>query len=169
MNQLLSASGPSARSAVAPFYVMRVFQAAEARRASGLPVYNLAVGQPGTPAPALAREAARQAAAGHRLGYTGALGLPELREAIACHVHDWYGIEVPAANVVVTTGSSGGFLAAFLGRTALGLLGGATAPGEAVPMAVPEGKVGSLVDLLGSTIVASQEEQTKDDDSAEAA
>jgi hypothetical protein len=61
------------------------------------------------------------------------------------------------------------FLAALLGRTALGLLGGATAPGEAVPMAVPEGKVGSLVDLLGSTIVASQEEQTKDDDSAAAA
>jgi len=114
VNPLLSAPGPSARSAVAPFYVMRVFQAAEARRASGLPVYNLAVGQPGTPAPAVAREAARQAAAGHRLGYTGALGLPELREAIAAHVRDWYGIEVSAANVVVTTGSSGGFLAAFL-------------------------------------------------------
>ena len=111
---LAGVAGPSARSAVAPFYVMRVFQAAEARRTSGLPVYNLAAGQPGTPAPAVVREAARQAVTGHRLGYTGSLGLPELREAIAEHVRAWYGIEVSAANVVVTTGSSGGFLAAFL-------------------------------------------------------
>ncbi|HEV2886065.1 MAG TPA: aminotransferase class I/II-fold pyridoxal phosphate-dependent enzyme [Jatrophihabitans sp.] len=107
-------TGPSARSAVAPFYVMQVFQAAESRRALGLPVYNLAIGQPGTPAPAVVREAAGQALAGHRLGYTDALGLPVLREAIAQHTRAWYGIEVPAANVVVTTGSSGGFLAAFL-------------------------------------------------------
>ncbi|MBV9820667.1 MAG: aminotransferase class I/II-fold pyridoxal phosphate-dependent enzyme, partial [Actinobacteria bacterium] len=106
--------GPSARSAVAPFYVMQVFVAAEERRSLGLPVYNLAIGQPGTPAPAVVREAARQVLDDHRLGYTGALGLPELREAIARHVADWYGIEVPTANVVVTTGSSGGFLAAFL-------------------------------------------------------
>ncbi len=107
-------AGPSQRSAVAPFYVMQVFVEAEARRGSGLPVYNLAIGQPGTPAPAVSLEAARQALTGHRLGYTGALGLPQLREAIAGHVRTWYGIEVPTANVVVTTGSSGGFLAAFL-------------------------------------------------------
>ncbi len=82
----MTGSGPSQRSAVAPFYVMQVFQAAEARRELGLPVYNLAIGQPGPPAPAVAREAARQALSGHRLGYTGALGLPQLREAIAEHV-----------------------------------------------------------------------------------
>jgi aspartate/methionine/tyrosine aminotransferase len=102
------------RSAVSPFYVMQVFQAAESRRALGLPVYNLAIGQPGTPAPVGVREAARQALDGHRIGYTGALGVPELREAIAEHTRAWYGIDVAMANVVVTTGSSGGFLAAFL-------------------------------------------------------
>ena len=107
-------TGPSARSAVSPFYVMQVFQAAEARRRLGLPVYNLAIGQPGTAAPALVQEAARQALAGHRIGYTDALGLPQLRAAIAEHTRAWYGVDVPAANVVVTTGSSGGFLAAFL-------------------------------------------------------
>jgi aspartate/methionine/tyrosine aminotransferase len=99
---------------VAPFYVMQLFQEAESRRALGLPVYNLAIGQPGTPAPAVVREAARQALSEHRLGYTGALGLPQLREAIAEHTRAWYGVDVPPANVVVTTGSSGGFLAAFL-------------------------------------------------------
>jgi aspartate/methionine/tyrosine aminotransferase len=125
---LVALTGPSVRSAVAPFYVMQVFTEAEARRASGLPVYNLAIGQPGTPAPAVVRQAAGQALAGHRLGYTGALGLPELREAIAAHVRAWYGIEVPAANVVVTTGSSGGFLAAFLA---------AFEAGDAVAMARP--------------------------------
>ena len=107
-------ASPSQRAAISPFYVMQVFASAEARRVSGLPVYNLAIGQPGTPAPAAVRAAAGQSLTGHRLGYTGALGLPQLREAIAEHVRAWYGIEVPVANVVVTTGSSGGFLAAFL-------------------------------------------------------
>ena len=99
---------------MSPFYVMQVFQAAETRRRLGLPVYNLAIGQPGTPAPALVREAAGKALAEHRIGYTDALGLPQLRMAIAEHTRAWYGIDVPGANVVVTTGSSGGFLAAFL-------------------------------------------------------
>ncbi|HEX2901974.1 MAG TPA: aminotransferase class I/II-fold pyridoxal phosphate-dependent enzyme [Jatrophihabitans sp.] len=106
--------GPSQRSAVAPFYVMQLFEAAELRRAAGLPVYNLAVGQPSTSAPAPVRAAAVRAVAEDKLGYTAATGLPRLREAIAEHTRSWYGIELPARNVVVTTGSSGGFLAAFL-------------------------------------------------------
>jgi hypothetical protein len=60
-------------------------------------------------------------------------------------------------------------VAALLGRIALGLLGRASVPAEPVPMAVPEGKVGSLVDLLGSTNVASQEDHENQDDSAAAA
>jgi len=60
-------------------------------------------------------------------------------------------------------------VAALLGRTALGLLGRASVPGEPVPMAVPEGKVGSLVDLLGSTNVPTQDGHADDQDSAQAA
>ncbi len=105
---------PSLRSAVAPFYVMQIFEAAELRRAAGRPVFNLAVGQPSTGAPTAVREAARRAVTDDKLGYTAATGLPALRAAIAEHAHSWYGIEVAARNVVITTGSSGGFLATFL-------------------------------------------------------
>jgi aspartate/methionine/tyrosine aminotransferase len=115
----LSADRPAAlvassRSAVAPFHVMQVFATAELRRAAGQPVFNLAVGQPSTGAPAPVRAAARKAIAEQRLGYTAAAGIPALRQAIAGHTESWYGIELDPANVIVTTGSSGGFLAAFL-------------------------------------------------------
>jgi len=114
MTPAISSAGASARSAVSPFYVMRVFAAAEQRRAAGLPVYNLAAGQPATSAPAPVRAAAQRALAEDKIGYTAALGIPPLREAIAEHTRSWYGIDVSAENVVVTTGSSNGFLAAFL-------------------------------------------------------
>jgi aspartate/methionine/tyrosine aminotransferase len=99
---------------VPPFYVMQVYGAAEARRASGLPVYNLAAGQPSTSAPAQVRSAAIAALAADRIGYTSATGIAPLRAAIAQHTADWYGLEVDPSQVVVTTGSSGGFLLAFL-------------------------------------------------------
>jgi aspartate/methionine/tyrosine aminotransferase len=104
----------SRRSEVAPFYVMEIYGAAERRRAAGLPVYNLAAGQPSTGAPAAVLAAAEAALKADRIGYTAALGIPPLREAIAEHTRCWYGIDVPAANVVATTGSSGGFLMSFL-------------------------------------------------------
>ncbi|CAN5546498.1 pyridoxal phosphate-dependent aminotransferase [soil metagenome] len=110
-----TAGGPaSRRSAVAPFYVMEIFAAAEARRASGRPVYNLAAGQPSTPAPAAVLEAASRALTADKIGYTPTPGIPQLREAIAEHLRLWYGQVVHPRNVVVTTGSSGGFLMAFL-------------------------------------------------------
>ncbi len=97
-----------------PFYVMQILQAAEQRQSAGLPVYHLEVGQPATPAPAPVRAAAVRALERDRIGYTSAVGIPPLREAIARHTQAWYGVPVDPANVVVTTGSSGGFLATFL-------------------------------------------------------
>jgi aspartate/methionine/tyrosine aminotransferase len=104
----------STRSAVSPFYVMQIFGAAEQRRATGLPVYNLAVGQPSTSAPSAVIAAARTALDFDKIGYSATSGLPPLREAIAAHTRSWYDIDVSAENVVVTTGASGGFLMAFL-------------------------------------------------------
>jgi aspartate/methionine/tyrosine aminotransferase len=93
---------------------MRVLAAANARRQAGLFVVDLSAGQPSTPAPATVRAAARRALDNDRIGYTAALGIPELREAIARHYRDKVSLDVDPANVAVTTGSSGGFLFSFL-------------------------------------------------------
>ncbi|HEY2044639.1 MAG TPA: aminotransferase class I/II-fold pyridoxal phosphate-dependent enzyme, partial [Jatrophihabitans sp.] len=119
----------SARSDVAPFYVMEIFAAAERRRSAGLEVFNLAAGQPSTAAPAGVQRAAVAALDSDKIGYTAALGIPELREAIVEHTRRWYGIEVPVKNVVVTTGSSGGFLMAFLASFDVGDVVAMTRPG----------------------------------------
>ncbi len=94
--------------------VMDVLRAANERAAARKAVYHLEVGQPGTGAPEGVIEAARQALSDDRLGYTEALGIPELRRAVARHYKDYYGVTLDPGRVVVTTGSSGGFVLAFL-------------------------------------------------------
>lgn len=93
---------------------MRVIDAVAARRAAGRPVFDLSAGQPSTPAPAAVRAAAHAALDADRVGYTNALGLASLRAAIARHYRERVGVDVDPASVAVTTGSSGGFLYAFL-------------------------------------------------------
>ncbi|MFC3677688.1 pyridoxal phosphate-dependent aminotransferase [Ferrovibrio xuzhouensis] len=105
---------PSRRGAIDPFYVMEVMKAAAARAAAGGDVIHMEVGQPSTPAPQAAIKAAVAAAQREPLGYTLALGIPELRAAIARHYRDYYGLDVPMERIVVTTGSSAGFQLAFL-------------------------------------------------------
>jgi len=102
------------RGQVPPFIAMDVLRAANERAAAGDDVLHLEVGQPSTPAPAAVLAAARQALGRQTLGYTDALGLPALREAIAGHYRERYGVALDPSRVVVTTGSSGAFLLAFL-------------------------------------------------------
>jgi len=118
----------SERGQVPPFYAMRVFEAALARRDAGQPVYFLNAGQPGTPAPSTVLAAAHRALDTDRIGYTSQLGIPELRDAVAGHYKHAYGLDVARADVVATTGSSGGFLLAFLA---------AFDPGDVVVLARP--------------------------------
>jgi aspartate/methionine/tyrosine aminotransferase len=106
--------GPAARSDVAPFHVMEVLAAAQARERSHGDVVVLAAGQPTAGAPGPVREAAHRALREHNLGYTVQLGIPELREAIAGHYERRYSLDVSPEDVIVTTGSSGGFLLSFL-------------------------------------------------------
>src|SRR6185312_2212610 len=98
-------AGPrtSQRSAVPPFIVMDVMEAAAAREAQGHKVIHMEVGQPGTSAPRAALDAVKRALDRETLGYTVALGMPALRTRIAGHYRQRYGIDVAPERVVVTT------------------------------------------------------------------
>jgi aspartate/methionine/tyrosine aminotransferase len=118
----------AARASIPPFHVMDVWAAAAERRRTHGDLVNLSAGQPSTPAPAAVRAAAAAALDGDVLGYTVALGIPELREAIARQYARTYALDLPSEQVVITTGSSGGFLLAFLA---------AFDPGDRVALARP--------------------------------
>ena len=103
----------SRRSDVDPFIVMDVMEAARRAEAAGRHIIHMEVGQPGTSAPAGARIAAAREMERQALGYTVALGLPELRARIARLYHDRHGIDLDPGRVILTSGSSGAFLLAF--------------------------------------------------------
>jgi aspartate/methionine/tyrosine aminotransferase len=105
---------PAKRAAVEPFIAMEVLSQAGAIEAAGGSVVHMELGEPGAPAPRPAREAAKRAIEEGRVGYTPAIGLPALRERIARHYRDVYGVAVTPERVAVTTGSSAGFILAFL-------------------------------------------------------
>jgi aspartate/methionine/tyrosine aminotransferase len=119
---------PSHRSDVPPFMVMDVMAAAARIEAAGGHVVHMEVGQPAAPAPKTAIAAAHRALDTARIDYTSALGIPSLRERIARHYRDAYGCEVSPERIVVTTGSSGGFILAFLALFE---------PGDRVAVTVP--------------------------------
>ncbi|MGV0744349.1 pyridoxal phosphate-dependent aminotransferase [Mycolicibacterium sp. XJ870] len=104
----------SLRAGIPPFYVMDVWLAAAERQRTHGDLVNLSAGQPSAGAPAPVREAAVAALNRNQLGYTVALGIPELRAAIAGSYRVRYGLDVDVDDVVLTTGSSGGFLLTFL-------------------------------------------------------
>ncbi|MFD1882479.1 pyridoxal phosphate-dependent aminotransferase [Paracoccus pacificus] len=104
----------SRRGQVDPFIVMDVMERARLAEASGRKVIHMEVGQPSTPAPALARQALAKALnAGEMMGYTVALGLPALRQGIAELYRRWYGVDLDPARVVITSGSSAAFILTF--------------------------------------------------------
>ncbi len=105
---------PSARSDVPPFMVMDVMAAAARIEAAGGKVVHMEIGQPAAGAPSPAIAAVRAALGKSALGYTESLGIPSLRARIARHYAETYGVPVTADRVIVTTGSSAGFILAFL-------------------------------------------------------
>src|SRR3954466_3306520 len=111
----------AARANVPPFHVMDLLAAAHTRQRTHGDLLDLLAGQPSTGAPAPVRdEAIRLLWSGDPLGYTPAVGILELREAIAGHHRRTYGVDVDPDEVIVTTGSSGGFLLAFLAAFEVG-------------------------------------------------
>jgi aspartate/methionine/tyrosine aminotransferase len=115
--------------AVAPFLAMDVMAAAGARERRGEGVVHMEVGQPSAPAPRAVIAAAQAALADGRIPYTEALGLPALRERIARHYAETYGVRLSPERVVVTTGSSAGFVLAFLALFDAGARIGVPRPG----------------------------------------
>ncbi|MGC3937028.1 pyridoxal phosphate-dependent aminotransferase [Roseobacter sp. EG26] len=119
----------SRRSSVDPFIVMDVMEAARRLEDTGRRVIHMEVGQPGTGAPQGASRALSQAMEAAPLGYTVALGLPALRARIARMYGEWYGVDLNPERVVITPGSSGGFLLAFTALFDTGDRVGIGAPG----------------------------------------
>lgn len=115
----LSDFTPSARSRIPAFEVMRITDELGRRRLAGEDIVSLCAGEP-KPRPAPSQLSAA--------GYTGPLGLMQLREAIGGHYRGWYGIEQKPEAIALTTGSSGAFLLAFLA---------AFDAGDRVALAVP--------------------------------
>ena len=108
-------SGSHARRAgIPPFYVMDVWLAAAERQKAHGDLVNLSAGQPSVGAPEPVLAAAEKALRSSPLGYTVALGIPELRQAIADSYANKFALDVTVDDVVLTTGSSGGFLLTFL-------------------------------------------------------
>lgn len=103
----------SRRSGVDPFIVMDVMEAARAAEEAGRDIVHMEVGQPGSGAPEAARRRLADEMEKGPLGYTVALGRPDLRRAIADLYGEWYGIDLDPARVILTSGASGGFLLAF--------------------------------------------------------
>lgn len=119
----------STRSAVDPFIVMDVMQAAASAEAAGRDIIHMEVGQPGTGAPHGALQALGQAMQDQSLGYTVALGLPALRDRIARLYGDWYDVDLDPGRIVITPGSSGAFILAFTALFDSGDRVGIGAPG----------------------------------------
>jgi aspartate/methionine/tyrosine aminotransferase len=94
--------------------VMDVVAAAARLEAAGKRIIHMEIGQPAAPAPATAIAAARAVLAAGRIGYTQSLGIPSLRRRIARHYAERHGIEIDPDRIVLTTGSSAGFMLAFL-------------------------------------------------------
>jgi len=119
----------SSRSAVDPFIVMDVMEAARQAEAAGRHIIHMEVGQPGTPAPKGAQDAVAAQMASDPMGYTVALGLPELRRKIAGLYKTWYNVDLDPGRVIVTSGSSAAFLLAFTALFDAGEKVGIGAPG----------------------------------------
>ena len=127
-NQLELLKAASGRSDVPPFMVMDVMAAAERLEAEGIHVIHMEVGQPAASAPKTAIAAAHGALDAARIDYTSALGILSLRERIARHYRETYACDVDVGRIVVTTGSSGAFILAFLAMFE---------PGDRVAVTVP--------------------------------
>ena len=103
----------SQRSRIDPFIVMDIMERAHSVEQKGQKVIHMEVGQPGTSAPKAAKDFLKASLEQNPMGYTVALGLPDLRKKIAELYGEWYGLDIDWNRVIITGGSSAGFILAF--------------------------------------------------------
>lgn len=113
---------------IRPFVVMDVVARAKELEAAGRDIVRLEIGDPDFATPEVIVRAAEAAMDAGDTGYTQSLGLPGLRDAVAGHMHDSYGVDVDPADIVVTQGTSPAMLLLF---------GSLLDPGDEVIMADP--------------------------------
>ena len=119
----------SKRGNVDPFIVMDVMEAAREAEESGRRIIHMEVGQPGTPAPKQATNSVVESMTKNNLGYTVALGLPELRKRISELYGEWYNVDINPKRIAITPGSSSAFVASFTSLFDSGERVGIAAPG----------------------------------------
>ena len=127
--RVVNAFRASQRSEIDSFIVMDVMRRAAQLQRDGADVVHMEVGQPATAAPRRAREALATALSQDNLGYTLALGKWSLRERISQYYRDRHGLGISPDRIVVTTGSSGAFVLAFLAVFDVGARVGLPNPG----------------------------------------
>jgi aspartate/methionine/tyrosine aminotransferase len=131
----------SRAAAIAPFHVMRLLERARELERQGRRVVHMEIGEPDFPTPAPIVAAGHRALAAGLTHYTAARGLPQLREAIAGHYRERYGVHLDPGQILVTPGASGGLQL---------LLAALLDPGDAVLMTDPGYPCNRhLVTLLG--------------------
>ena len=119
----------SRRAREAQPFRARVFgERADEMIARSISVIKLSLGEPDFGAPPAVRDAMREQYDGRALPYTAALGLPELRRAIADFYHERHHVDIDPRRIVITAGGS----AALLLATAL-----TVDPGDEVIVADP--------------------------------
>ena len=119
----------SMRGNVDPFIVMDVMENARKAEEGGRKIIHMEVGQPSTAAPSDALKQTSQMMKSNPLGYTVALGLPELRKKISDLYGHWYNLDLDPARVIITSGSSGAFILSFTALFDAGARVGIGAPG----------------------------------------
>jgi len=97
---------------IQPFQVMEIWNRAKELESQGRRIIQMQIGEPDFTAPDPVIAASIEALKQHPIHYTSALGTPLLRQAIAHHYRERYGIAVPAARIAVTPGASGALLIA---------------------------------------------------------
>jgi len=99
---------------IEPFLAVEVFQKAQELERQGIDIIHLEYGEPDFDTPPVIREAAEKALKDGRTRYVHTQGILPLREAIAAHYHERYGVTVSPDQILVTAGTSPAMLLLFM-------------------------------------------------------